>query len=246
MSAVLVRSVFSGLLFGGLAASTALAAPQIEFEISGTFAGPGGDPARLEYDSLITRYASSITNGSLGIEPEGSFNIPRVEIFSDPDITPTPSLYSEIQTFSYFGLINTYDVNDNRTSTRFVIAAQPGTIEGSAFEDVFADFLDDHPSITSLADFVTMIKQGPDFPNPGEGTTWIAFNSYVSDNTGDFAAMIETTFQSGQTLDLIAFDSGTSVGADIGDIQILANNIPEPATLGLAILPALALLRRRR
>ncbi len=238
------QTLLVGASVVALAGSMATAAPQFEYVITGSF-GDGSETLRINDDSLINRYVAGGSNGSLLFDGESPINEVRTEIFSDPDITPSPHLYADIRSFGYFGLVRTYDLNDEVTDTRFFIAAQPSTIAGQAFDDVFADFLTAHPGITSLADFIQIIDDGPDVPTPGANTAWIDFNDSIAANEVEFAGAVATTFQPGEVLDLVVFDNSTGLGSNFGDIQITANQIPEPVMFG-AILPALAMLRRRR
>jgi hypothetical protein len=230
------------------AATTAHAAAQFEFHITGDYtdAAPG---SQLDASSFFVGYTSSGTNGSQDIFAS-PFNITRAEIFSDPNVTPTPLLYSDIQTFGYFGLLSTFDGIGDPLDRRFFVAAQPGTIEGQAFADVFADYLTAHPAVTSLADFVIVLENGPDFPTQGAGQDWIDFNDSVvgGNSIGSLAGLVGTTFQAGETLDLIVFDSGTGIGSSFGTIAVNAVEVPEPVSAVAMLLPAAGMLcgRQRR
>lgn len=235
-----IASAFVAAVFAQ--SGSAQAAPQIIYHISGAYAGVGD--TRLDDTSLINNYTTGGTNGGQPISPPGPFLIDRTEIFSDPDVTATPYAYSSITNFGYFGLLSTYDGNGDRTGASFYIATKTGTVTGQTFNSVFGDFLTAHPAITSLADFVTVIDNGPDFPTPGAGTAWIDFNDYVSgDSTGRFLGKTQTDFQTGDVLNLTVFNNATGIASSFGTIAISAT--PEPAMLALAA-PAVALLRRRR
>ncbi len=241
MTTTLRHSVAAALVLGSIAVPHALAAPQIEYRITGDFSGL--DNPQLQSSSLIINYTGGSTNGAqdIGTTP---FNISRIEIFSDPNVTNNPLLYSAVRTFGYFGLLNTYDNDQVLIESSFFIGAQPG-LNGLLFEDVFATYLSNHPTVTSLADFVQVLIGGPDSPSEGAGVDWIDFNSFVTDN-GIFEGDILTTFQTGNPLQLIYFDNTTGAGSIFGDIQIEAINIPEPSSLALLTLSGLALRRRRR
>ncbi|MEZ6191616.1 MAG: hypothetical protein R3C45_10045 [Phycisphaerales bacterium] len=209
MKTTLVCAVAAAMISAG---APARAAVQFEFHITGGYTDPAPD-SRLDASSFFIGYTSAGTNGGQDIFAS-PFNITRGELFSDPNVTPTPLLYADIQTFGYFGLLSTFDGVGDPLDRRFFVAAQPGTIEGQAFADVFADYLTAHPGITGLADFVTVIENGPDFPTPGAGQDWIDFNDDVvgGNSIGSLAGLVGTTFQAGETLDLIVFDTGTGIG----------------------------------
>ncbi len=244
MKTTLIRAVTAVAMIS--AATSAHAAAQFEFHITGDYtdAAPG---SQLDASSFFVSYVNAGTNGSQDIFA-GPFNITRGEIFSDPNVTPTPLLYGDIRSFGYFGLLSTFDGIGDPLERRFFIAAQPGTIEGQAFADVFADYLTAHPAVTSLADFVAVLENGPDFPTPGAGQDWIDFNNDVvgGNSIGSLAGLIGTTFQTGETLDLIVFDTGTGIGSSFGTITVDAVQVPEPASIATLLIPAAACIRRRK
>lgn len=251
---------FTSVVSIGMVGSDVFAAPQIELIITGNYsAGEDGPDTRLEDTSFINTYdGGGASNGSQNIEPEGSFSYSRIEVFSDPDLFVNPSLYNEVSTFGYFGLLKKYNEQDNFVSQHFFIAVDPAQLDyGSvSFGDIFADYLanptnepneDDRVPVGSLSEFVQILDDGPDYPTDGANQAWIHFNGSV---TGDerFQGEILTTFQPGETLDLVFFDISAGFegfGSKFGEIQVEALNIPEPMALGLLLPVAATLLGRR-
>jgi len=228
-----------------LAAGRAGAAPTFEYRITGEYVAPPSADLRLEDTSFIIRASASSTNGSQEISPPGPFDIVRTEIFSDPDVTPSPILYSSLETFGYYGLARTYDEFGAPAGRTLFVAVPTGTGAGAAFSDVFADFLSAHPGVT-MANFVQAVDDGPDFPTPGTNQLAIDIISYVIDNPATFGGDIQTTFQTGQTLDLVAFDNTTGFAQEFGIIHVEGVPVPEPAAISLAAFAGVGVFARRR
>lgn len=234
--------------------AAAYAVPQFEYQITGTFAqAPDAPSAALEHTSYSNTYLSGGTNGGQEIY-DGVFNITRSEIFSDPDITPTPYLYSNIQQFGFFGI---YSLNTTEQFPSIFIAALPGTAASmndlaansvdpndAAFDFLFDTYKLSHPDSDTVAELLQTLINGPDFPNPGEGQDWIDFNDFIMSNS-PFMGDVGTNFQTAQTMELITFDAAGNASV-FGDITTNANQVPEPAMLGLLAAVPMLLARRRR
>ena len=220
-----------------IAATGASAVPSVHYDLSGTLVGVGD--TQIQSSSIIDRYTDATVNGGRDIFAPGPFDYQEDEVF---DLT-----YANLRTFGYFGLLNTYDNSSNLTSQQFVIAAKPGAIDGSTFNSVFSDFLTAHPTVGTLANFISIIEPGADFPTLGANTVLIDFIDYVENDATRFGGNIATSFQSGQTLSLEVFNNTTTIAAGTGGtIQESATAIPEPASLALLASSGAMLLRRRR
>jgi hypothetical protein len=222
-----------------LVASRPVAADTIAgYQITADYSGSGD--VRLDDTSFIIRGTSFSTNGSMELSPPGSFSFFRPEFFT--------TVYEDVRTFGYFGLLSTYDDNGDPTGRQVFIAADDD-IAGQSFTAVFADYLTTHSK--TYAEFVQMLDDGPDEPTPGANTDWIDFNSFVTDNTSaSLGGNILTTFQLGDTLSLYAFDLDGSNAQAFGSISVeavAAVPVPLPTALpaGLA-LGALMIVTRRR
>ena len=94
----------------------------------------------------------------------------------------------------------------------------------------------------------------------GTSTTWTAHDGDANlDNAVDVfdLSALANNYQTGAAVDWTTADYDLSGGVDVFDLAFLANNygwiaggggdpVPEPATLGLIALGALAVIRRRR
>lgn len=228
------------------AASAAQAEIKLSYHITGSYnAGePAGGSSELNFGSFGIQTAGGGTSGGLQVTPQGAFSIDRPEFFSDT-VFPTPIVEADLRTFSYFGLVKVSDENGVPVSSRFFAAVEPGTATGVALGTLLSDFFTNNPTITTAA-FLQAVEDGADFPEPGPNETFLTIRSYFEfSGPTIYRGDIGTSFQTAETFDLVAFDGPNLTGSVIGNIQVNAQAVPEPAALGL-LLPTVSLLARRR
>jgi hypothetical protein len=244
---------------GYLSASNASAQHVASYRITGEFGLSGDVYGEISDTSFINRNSDNGSNGNLDILTQGPFDIDRQEVF--------PVNYSTVRTFGYFGLMSTYTTSGSTLIDReFFVAGHANLVLGVAFGDLFEDYLDAHPHIEDMADFVAVVDATADNPLDPEGNDPLPqinqdfrdLNDFIFANLVEFAGDVETHAplasppQVGDTLDLIRFNSFdpdfSGVGNSFGTIHVEAIEgfVPEPTAMALLIPAAAMALRRSR
>lgn len=235
----------------GMCSAGAVAGPTFGFQISGsTELTSTVGAANLVFDNSGfgiqgNGYGSG---GGFYIEQVGAFDVLRPELFSDPDVTPTPLVIGQVDTgtFAYYGIARTLDANGGELDKRVYAAMRPGVGVGLSLAAAFDGFLTSHAPLTTT-ELMQAIEDGPDFPTPGGNQLAIDLIDYVfGGNLPGGNAKINTAVQAGETFDLILFDPVTGIGAAHGSMRVAVVAIPEPGALGLVGVVGLGLVRRRR
>lgn len=217
--------------------------PVVEYQISGTIQVPTTGYAQIDGSRGVfgIQLVDAGTTGGFGPSLP-SFNETRPEFFSDPVFDPEGTFYSRLRTFSFFGIYETYDDDDNLLESRLFLSARPTLgLAGQSITQTFQSFFDARPGLTE-AQLVQAVRDGADFPEPGANTLFIDFRDQAVESV--FQGNIGTNFQSPETLTVYLF--GDAGAAAIGDITVNAVLVPEPATTALLALGAIALTRRSR
>jgi hypothetical protein len=192
-----------------------------------------GDPVEGYYlttgqSAFIQSRTSSGTSGG-AMDGISSSNT-QIQFF---EVFPPPTL-EDYLTFSYFGIVESYDENGLLFDRSLIAAFQPGTAEGLLADGYFGYTESD--LVTAFATF-----DSPEFLN--------VLNSFGSifETSGTIA--LPDTGRPGDTLDLIAFTGGPNgdLGVRVGSLSMQVTQvIPEPTSLILSLASTLTLLRRRR
>ncbi len=150
------------------------------------------------------------------------------------EIFPTSSL-EDYLTFSYFGIVESYDQDGLLFDRSLIVALQPGTGVGE-FADTYFGYTEAE-LVTAFATF-----DSPEFLN-----VLSLFFGGSFETRGTIA--LPDNGRPGDTLDLIAFTGGANgdQGLRVGSLSMQVTQvIPEPTSLILSLAGTLTLLRRRR
>lgn len=193
-----------------------------------------GDPVEGYYlttgqSAFIQSRTSSGTSGG-AMDGISSSNT-QIQFF---EVFPPPTL-EDYLTFSYFGIVESYDENGLLFDRSLIAAFQPGTAEGLLADGYFGYTESD--LVTAFANF-----DSPEFFN-----VLSLFSGAPFETSGTIA--LPDTGRPGDTLDLIAFTGGPNgdLGVRVGSLSMQVTQvIPEPTSLILSLAGTLTLLRRRR
>jgi MYXO-CTERM domain-containing protein len=184
-------------------------------------------------------FVQEMTNGGSSGGQLDSVMSPGASLVFE-EIFPPPTIDGYL-TFSYFGLVETYDSLDVLVATNLVVGLINNPVNIVGFPVGYVD------------DLVAALGSSFDSPE------FFDFKNQLSDPDFHGVHAIPSIARDGVTLNLVSFNApgvygeaeedyyfGTIIGTLAVTVEPSAEAIPEPASLALASLASLALLRRRR
>ncbi len=195
---------------------------------------PVGSYIQLEGQSAFLTYrtSSSTSGGPLNNVSEPGTVIQYEEGFPEPAIT-------DYQTFGYFGIVGSYDEENNLLNRSFVATFLPGSYDSTLTTTFFTNFDFEYSEDDGVLADAFGTFDSPEFLNLLDN-----FASYTG-VLGDIA--LPTVPEAGQTMDLVAFIGGVDgyEARKIGEVAVSV--IPEPSTLALlGVFGAVLATRRKR